>query len=671
MIAGTLILVKTDNAGVVTTDLDSINFQITFDQTTTIPANTTVTTNATPTYPSSEHLEGSDFQVFSASGNAIFRADITTATDKEFNPPNKYILTADNIPMVAGEKVKVRAKFGAYPLISVPFSFINAGHFQDVSTPSNFYTGDINLKMINATFKNQVHNSVYNEGNTLDMFDAIPKKIKQKDFFMSLVKMFNLYVQTDTANDRNLFIEPRDDFYNNTINDWSQKLDISKPLEFLPMGALDSQRYVFTYKPDKDYYNELYTTTWGEIYGERLKRVENDFLKNEYKTELIFSPTPSVGQSYNDKVIPTIKKVDNNGQEVRTVSNIRILFYGGLKDTVYTWTHQSTLVADQIELQYPYAGHYDDPFTPTIDINFGLTKEIYWDNTFNTITWTDNNLYNKYYSKFINEITDVNSKIVKGHFYLKPSDIRKLSFREQYYFDGAYFRLNKVENYNPMTPITKCEFLKIKDAEVFTPTTDTANGGVVALTPQENAPRFASAVSKSTDGNSIGNQKVNVSGRNNYVSRSAENVEIIGDGNRVFSDTRNISIDGSNNVIVAGLENVVLINTNNQTVTSPNVTYVNDEIKGDGSIVTVTTTTNATENVTTYIGDTSAGNVTIIIPSGTTTGKIYNFKKPDASNTLQVRGAGGETIDGAGTLSLTGLNDSATLQFDGEKFIIL
>lgn len=671
LIGGTLILVKTDNAGVVTTDLDSINFQITYDQTTVIPANTTVTTQAVPTYPSSEHLEGSTFNTYTSSGNYIYRVDISGATDKNFTPPNKYVLTATNIPMIAGEKIKVRARLANFPLEGVPFSFLNVGHFQSTTTSSNYYTGDVNLKMINAIFKNEVVNSTYNEGSTIDMFDAIPKNIKQKDFFMSIVKMFNLYVQTDTANDRNLFIEPRDDFYNSNINDWSQKLDVSKPLEFLPMGALESERYLFTYKPDKDYYNEIYTTTWNETYGERLKRIDNDFLKKEYKTEVIFSPTPIVGQSYNDKVIPTIKKLDNNGQEVRTVSNIRILYYGGLKNTIYNWTHQSNLVTDQVETQYPYAGHYDDPFTPTLDINFGLTKEIYYDNTFNAITWTDNNLYNKYHSKFIEEVTDVNSKIVKGWFYLKPGDIRKLSFREQYYFEGAYFRLNKIENYNPSNPVTKCEFLKLKDAEVFTPTTITANGGVKALTTEENVPLFSSAVSKSSNNNSIGNQKVNVSGKYNYVSRSAQNVEIIGDNNRVFADSRNITIEGSGNNIVGGLQNVVLINTNNQTVLASNVTYINNEIRGDGSILTVFTNTTADENVTTYIGDTSSGNVTIIIPSGTTTGKIYNFKKPSASNTLQIRGAGGETIDGAGTLNITGLNHSYTIQFDGEKFIII
>ena len=282
-----------------------------------------------------------------------------------------------------------------------------------------------------------------------------------------------------------------------------------------------------------------------------------------------------------------------------------------------------------------------------------------------------NNLFNKYHSKFIEEITDVNSKIVKGWFYLKPGDISKLSFREQYYFDGAYFRLNKIENYNPSNPVTKCEFLKLKDAEPFVPTTDTANGGVSALTPQEDVPRFSADINKSVNNNNIGNLRINVEGLNNYVSRTAQNVDIQGNGNYVFSDAKNITITGSNNRINGGVRNVVLINSNNLEVINSNVTYINNELRGDGSILTVTINTTADESVTTYIGDTSSGNITIIIPSGTTVGKIYNFKKISASNTLQVRGAGGETIDGAGTLSLTGLNDSSTLQFDGEKFIIL
>ncbi len=172
------------------------------------------------------------------------------------------------------------------------------------------------------------------------------------------------------------------------------------------------------------------------------------------------------------------------------------------------------LAGNTNETEYPYSGHLDDPFNPTVDINFGLTNEIYWDDTFYDITLSDNNLYNAYYKKFIEEITDTNSKIVKGWFYLRPSDIRNLSFKSLYYFDGAYFRLNKIENYNPTNPITKCEFLKLKDAELFVPTTVTANGGFTEI-GTETAPFFKRGEAKLIDGNTVSERNVTVKGQNN------------------------------------------------------------------------------------------------------------------------------------------------------------
>ena len=145
------------------------------------------------------------------------------------------------------------------------------------------------------------------------------------------------------------------------------------------------------------------------------------------------------------------------------MSNIRILYFGGMKTGYWRHYHAGGITTNST---YPYAGHLDDPFNPTLDLNFGINKEIYYDNTFAPITLTDNTIFNKYHKKFIEEITDVNSKVVRGYFNLNPSDIKNLSFRKQFRFNNAYFRLNKIENYNP-SELTMCEFLKIKDAEVF------------------------------------------------------------------------------------------------------------------------------------------------------------------------------------------------------------
>ena len=655
-----------DSVGTFISTLDQISFGVS-DIGASVPPSSTVTTTAAPTTASDDYI----YTDLAGSGLVLI---IKTGQNTN-STCNKYYVNVSNVFLNANDQIKVEVKYAVRPInviggASTGLTFNNFGW----RIGGLYYNGPINgykLNILDGYFKNSVVNSGYVEGNTIDMSSAVPLKIKQKDFFMSIVKMFNLYVQTNTADEKNLLIEPRDDFYNNTTKDWSQKLDVSQQLEYLPMGALDSREYLFTYKRDNDYYNELYYNTWNKVYSEYDKKVENDFIKNSYKNEIIFSPTPSVGQQWYDRVIPTIIKFDDKNGVQRTEANIRILQWQGLKDTDQQWEYVDNAGALDLRSQYPYAGMYNDPYTPSEDIGFGLTDEIYWSAVFgNDIVISNNNLYNKYYKKFIEEITDVNSKIVKGWFYIKPSDIANLSFREQYYFDGAYFRLNKIENYNPSNPITKCEFLKLKDANTFVSDTATANGSIDAKIGVEDVPKFYDGNAQLRNNNSIGNRSHNVEGNDNYISRSATNVDIQGDTNRVYSNAYNINIQGDNNIIRSGVENVTLINTNNVTVSSSNVTYINGEVRGAGSVERINTSITANESVSTYLADTSSGNIVVSLPTDATIGKIWNVKVVDATNTCQLRCVG-RLIDGNATVTITQLNTCLSVQFDGNDYKII
>ena len=687
-IVGNIAIVHTDNVGnpiggaLGTTGIVGIEkFNITY--TNTIPAATTVTTSGT-TLPDNDYVNTTDNFFIWSSGLTTPSAVCSYSTSDPrttSTQPNRYIVTVSNLFVQTNEKVKIEIAAKTFADSSVLYAFNNNPivtqpdpivKFIDASlppgSPASAFTGNISLNIAGGVFRNRVVNNSYAEGNLIDMNAAIPKDIKQKDFFMSIVKMFNLYIEPDKNNEKNLFIEPRDDFYDNVTQDWSQKLDISQQLEYLPMGALDSKEYLFTYKQDKDYYNELYESTWNEIYGEREEEIDNDFINKKYKTNIIFSPTPSVGQLYYDRVIPAIKKYDQNNGYVRTESNIRILQWGGLKDNLVTWSHRSILAGNTDEIQYPYSGHLDDAFNPTIDINYGLTKEVYFDDTYYDITWTNNNLYNKYYKKFIEEITDVNSKIVKGWFYLRPSDIRNLSFRNQYYFDGAYFRLNKIENYNPSSPITKCEFLKLKDVDAFVPDTATATGGTAKI-GTEGLPYYKRGEGNLIDSNFVSERNVSVKGQNNYVDPSARNVDIIGDNNFVFADSSNVFVRGNGNSI-EGASDVSLINTNNQQVVNSETTYINNEVRGAGSVVNITSSVNADESVATYLVDTSSKNITVNLPTDVTIGKIWNVKLINATNSCTLRCVG-RTIDGNSTEVITTLNTSISVQYDGNDYRII
>lgn len=422
---------------------------------------------------------------------------------------------------------------------------------------------------------------VIKEGDIVTMANVLPQKMKMSDFVNSIIKMFNIYTEYDKDVPNKLLMNPRNSFYGTTIQDWTQKRDLSKDLEIIPMGALDARYYKFTYKEDKDFYNNKYQSENGETYGQRLITVDNDFLKNTHTEELIFSPTPLDsssasalnvgGVSNDDRYFPKIINIDDTGKVSPKVSNPRILYYGGVK-SCKPWNYKSELTgATSGVTNYPYCGHMDDAITPTVDLNFGLPREIYYQQAFNAIM-TNNNLYNVYWKQEIDEITDKNSSIVVGWFHLTAKDISILNFADVYRFDFQNFRLNKIYDYNPLSDgLTKCEFIKIKGGIPFTaqtyPLTGGSNGGLDQVPPVWPRPRL-------DDPHGVTNY-----GKINNVGSGSSNIIISGDYNSVGQNSSNVTILNSSGCVVPGnLVNVTILNSSGVTVTEDNTVVINNQI---------------------------------------------------------------------------------------------
>jgi len=329
-------------------------------------------------------------------------------------------------------------------------------------------------------------NGAFVEGSTLYPEVWLPQKIKQKDFFKSILNMFNLYVEQ--IGEKHLAIAPRVEFYSSAeAKDWTLKLDHSKNVEIKPLGELGANEYLYTYKKDNDLYNTKYTTdNNNEIYGQKLVKIINDFKVKQQKTELIFSPTPLVGSSnLSWKYSRIVKKNEGTGNYEPIDHNIRILYYGGIvqmpsdqKWNIYSISGQPDAGFHEFT-KYPYAGHLDNVYQPLFDLSFGKPREVYY----NTTIYTDNNLYNIYHKKFIEEITDKDSKILTAYFRLTPQDINELDFRDYIFINGAYYILQKITDYDfNKNEVTKCELLKIKNGAAFVESTipNTEGGGLTA-----------------------------------------------------------------------------------------------------------------------------------------------------------------------------------------------
>jgi hypothetical protein len=636
--------------------INTSNMVIAPDYTYNFPASGgTYTTTANPNIPNDSYCTDVIWDYNSGSNPII-------TPRQSPNPPNRLIINASDIALVNGDEIRIRLVAENILLREI---FGPNAKYLDINDVN--YDGDYSINLVNTgLFKANQRNTEYAYLDEIDMYGCLPRNIKQKDFVMSIINMFNLFIEPDVSNPNNLTIEPREAFYNATVIDWSKKLDVSNDLIYKPMGLLDASRYIFSYKEDKDYYNEKYLESYSDIYGQREVIIENEFLSNTNANKIIFSPTPLVGQSSNDRVLSTIIKLDQYQQAQQTTSNIRYLIYDGLKATSTTWIHQGTTLTE-----YPYSGHFDDPFNPTVDANFGLPYELYYDSTYYTITVTNNSLYNEFHKLQIDEITDKDSKIVKGKFYLTPNDVSTLSFRNQYFFNNAYHRLLKVDNYNPSeVALTKCEFLKLKTKDKYTGRIIVVSGGIDQLIGSETVPLISRYTSNPKDGNSYNTRTTTVQGSNNIVDRNAKSVSIIGDNNVVSSLTKNIVIqNGANNIIESNVQNISLINTSGVTVTESNVTYINGEIKGNGSVVIVNSSFTPDESVGTYLCDTSTGDMNISLPATATVGKVWNFKKIAIDKSIRINSL--SLIDGLPNLYIYALNNSYSVQFDGLTYKII
>ena len=298
-------------------------------------------------------------------------------------------------------------------------------------------------------------------GDALVINDTIPKGIFQRDFFLSIIKMFNLYVYEDTWNDKKLIIKPYINFYDDTYAnalDWSNKIDRSKPLSIKPMSELNARYFDYKFTKDNDYYNENYNKKYNESYGDRIYDTEYDFSKETDTLEVIFAPSVLYQKDGTDKIYPAIYKIsDNNTKENSMESVIRILQAKKITGRTSYNILNGLSVIDTITT-YGYGGHLNDPFAPTNDINFGVPFET----KFNTSGYPIANIFNAYHSDYIAEITSKDSKLLTCSALLNTNDINNLDFSKYIWIDGVLFRLNKVENFNPMEyNTTKISLLKV------------------------------------------------------------------------------------------------------------------------------------------------------------------------------------------------------------------
>ncbi len=481
-------------------------------------------------------------------------------------------------------------------------------------------------------------------GQLLDMNQLIPKKIRQIDLLNSVLLMHNCYVEPSKTNSKTLIIEPRSRYYaGGTQRDWTNKLDLSIPVEEKICSEVQAHRYIFTYKDDSDWYNTQYKKERARTFGDFYYNVDNDYVKGDKVIPIIFSPTPSVavgnssiissnGNPNNIFVIPKIGQQDSNNNFGATDFNIRVLQRNNA-NLISLPTSDYWKLDGHVMSSYPYLGHVDHPYLGSTDINFGTTE---YEN-YIVASVTSNNLVNAWWKTYLDQISDKNAKIITANFYLKESDIQSFRFADQIFVDGltsdggAYFVVNSID-YSPTSNGTsKVELVKLPNK--FVNTDASVAIANIAETTNLQSLVLGGAVVGSTS--SIG------LGQGSIIGTASDGSFVLGPDNLVNGGSPRSMILGSGNTIDAGLKNVFILGDNVTGATSDMMYIPSLTIAPGGSINNI-----PISGLTLFSG--SSGSNSIIANNGT--GNVAG-----GTNTV-VLAAAGLTGNNANTLYVDNIN---------------
>lgn len=101
--------------------------------------------------------------------------------------------------------------------------------------------------------------------------------------------------------------------------------------------------------------------------------------------------------------------------------------------------------------------------------DFGKVKELFVPYVY----YNENaNIYDRYWSRYVNDLYDVNTRICEAYVKLPKTQGDKL-MRQMYWFDNSIWRINKIVDWNVCSDdTTKVEFVKVQDVRDYTDNVD-------------------------------------------------------------------------------------------------------------------------------------------------------------------------------------------------------
>ena len=305
-------------------------------------------------------------------------------------------------------------------------------------------------------------------GTNVNMAEQFDPSIKSLDFLKGIIEKFNLVIEPKKNERNTLIVEPFDTWADaGIIKDWSDKFDraekvsIKHPIQSQPL------KINFEDSTDADVLTVYAKENFNSLrpYGSKAYTSNSDIPKGERKVGGFFAPIPTKGcPGAPSMITPILYKEDTSGgkpfkfkprlayrinnQGAVGASSGRFFLADPLGANSISISNYSTLSSLQ---QYPSNGcnsiHFDGGWYPfhqaVID---GFTQ-------FGT--------FNQYWSRYINELYDDDSRLLTLNMHFEPTDLIDIQLNDKIFIDNAYYRINKISGFNITNRDTvKVELLK-------------------------------------------------------------------------------------------------------------------------------------------------------------------------------------------------------------------
>ena len=326
--------------------------------------------------------------------------------------------------------------------------------------------------------------SWYNVGaQTSTLLTEIRGELGQWEFLKGIMTMFNLVSTADKDNPNNILIEPYVDMFfentnsGNTSNltlaarsiehDWTDKVDVSQ-MELKPLTDLEKTTTFQFAEDDEDYIFGVYKqANYGLLYGseslDASLSASNLNTLFEGTKEITVEPFAAsvvapVMSTYLDFVVPRIYTMDEDGTPASFDNMPRILYNNGvhvLATNTYRVLAQNGDVEKTLNGFLQFSHLSEIPSISPTSANYYFNNQ--WLITPNVGDPPIDDLYTTYWSPYINELYNADTRIMTLRVNLSSSDIASFKFYDTVMIKNRSFRVNYID-YKPNS-LAKVEFI--------------------------------------------------------------------------------------------------------------------------------------------------------------------------------------------------------------------